>query len=81
MQYARKIMNLNEEVIRKLSDRDLQGVLRLGIVEYLATHRVSKIISRLTDAFPNLDLRLRFDLSRNLRNELEKGELEQDTVN
>jgi DNA-binding transcriptional LysR family regulator len=76
LQYARKIMKLNEEVIRKLSDRDLHGVLRLGIVEYLATHRVSKIISRLTEAFPNLDLRLRFDLSRNLRTELEKGELD-----
>lgn len=74
--YAHKILALNEEVIRKLGSRNLKGKLRLGIVEYLATHRVAKIVSRLKKAFPHLDLRLRVDLSSKLLAELQAGELD-----
>jgi DNA-binding transcriptional LysR family regulator len=76
LSYARRILKLNDETVLHLSGKEIQGTLRLGIVEYLAPHRLPQIISKLRAVYPRLDLRLRIDLSSRLRNELEEGKLD-----
>jgi DNA-binding transcriptional LysR family regulator len=76
LSYARRMLKLNDETVLRLSGKELQGTLRLGIVEYLAPHRLPGIISKLRLSYPRLDLRLRIDLSSRLRNELEEGKLD-----
>ncbi|WP_165967894.1 LysR family transcriptional regulator [Sapientia aquatica] len=76
LSYARRILAINDETIFRMSDFEIKGMLRLGVVEYLAPHRVPAILSRLRATFPKLDLRLKIDLSGSLLRELEEGKLD-----
>ena len=74
--YAHRILKLNDETVLRLTETEMEGTLRLGVVEYLAPHRLPEIISKLRRAYPRLDLRLRIDLSSKLHAELEAGKLD-----
>lgn len=74
--YAHRMLKLNDETVLRLTETEIEGTLRLGIVEYLAPHRLPLIISKLRRAYPRLDLRLRVDLSSKLHSELEEGKLD-----
>lgn len=74
--YARRMLRLNDETVQRFVETDVQGVLRLGIVEYLAPHRLPDIISKLRSLYRHLDLRLRIDLSSRLLTELEMNNLD-----
>ena len=74
--YAHRMLKLNDETVLRLTQTEIEGTLRLGVVEYLAPHRLPEIISRLKRAYPRLDLRLRIDLSSKLHAELEQGKLD-----
>jgi DNA-binding transcriptional LysR family regulator len=76
LSYARRILRLNDETVLRMSDPEVQGRLRLGIVEYLAPHRLPEIISKLRSAYPKLDLYLKIDLSSNLRKDLDEDKLD-----
>lgn len=74
--YANRMLKLNDETVLRLTETEIEGTLRLGIVEYLAPHRLSEIISMLRRAYPKLDLRLRIALSTALHTELNDGKLD-----
>lgn len=74
--YAHRMLKLNDETVLRLTETEIEGTLRLGIVEYLAPHRLPDIISMLRRAYPRLDLRLRIALSSTLHTELEEGKLD-----
>lgn len=74
--YAHRMLKLNDETVSRLTHTEMEGTLRLGIVEYLAPHRLPIIMSKLQRAYPKLDLRLRIDLSSKLHAELETGKLD-----
>ncbi len=74
--YAHRLLKLNDETVLRLTETELEGTLRLGVVEYLAPHRLLGIISKLKRTYPKLDLRLRIDLSSQLHSELEDGKLD-----
>ena len=74
--YAHRMLKLNDETVLRLTETEIEGTLRLGVVEYLAPHRLPEIISKLRRAYPRLDLRLRIDLSSKLHSELEEGKLD-----
>ncbi len=76
LSYARRILQLNDETILRMSGSEMQGELRLGVVEYLAPHRLPEIISKLRSTYPRLDLRLKIDLSRRLRSDLAEDKLD-----
>lgn len=73
---ARQILNLNDQTMMRMADFELRGSLRLGVVEYLAPHRLPGIIARLRSTFPGLDLRLKIDLSGSLHRDLDDGKLD-----
>lgn len=74
--YARRMLRLNDETVQRFSETEIQGILRLGIVEYLAPHRLPGIVARLRAIYPQLDLRLRIDLSSSLLDDLKMGNLD-----
>jgi len=74
--YAHRMLKLNDETVSRLTHTEMEGTLRLGIVEYLAPHRLPVIMSKLSRAYPKLDLRLRIDLSSKLHTELDEGKLD-----
>ena len=64
--YAKKILNLNDEVLGQLDSAAISGKVRLGIPSEFATTLLPKIVGRFIRAYPNVVLEVHCDLSKNL---------------
>ncbi|MBV8747522.1 MAG: LysR family transcriptional regulator [Xanthobacteraceae bacterium] len=73
--YARRILALTEEA-RQVVGQPGESVIRLGIPEDFAAARLTEVLARSMRARPKLRLDVRCDLSVNLRNELDRGDLD-----
>lgn len=65
-EYAKKILNLNDEALGQLDNAAIFGKVRLGIPSEFATTLLPKIIGRFIKAYPNVILEVHCDLSKNL---------------
>ena len=65
-QYAQKILQLNDQLQSEFLDNPLTGQIRLGIPSEFATTLLPKVISRFAAAYPEINLEVFSDLSRNL---------------
>lgn len=74
--YARRMLELNDESIRKLSAPELAGAIRLGILEYFVPDDLPAILARFARAFPGVELEARMGLSVDLREHLAAGRLD-----
>jgi DNA-binding transcriptional LysR family regulator len=68
--YARRILELNDESVRRIAEPPVTGVIRLGITEYFVPTELPHILSRFASAYPGVQLEARMGLSRELREEL-----------
>jgi DNA-binding transcriptional LysR family regulator len=73
--YARRILALAEEA-HQVVGQPGESVIRLGIPEDFAAARLTEVLARSMRARPKLRLDVRCDLSVNLRNELDRGDLD-----
>jgi DNA-binding transcriptional LysR family regulator len=73
--YARRILALTEEA-RQVVGQPGESVIRLGIPEDFAAARLTDVLARSMRASPKLRLDVRCDLSVNLRNDLDRGDLD-----
>ncbi len=64
--YARQILALNDEALRKLSGGQVSGRLRFGIPSEFATTLLPKIIGRFIQAYPAVTLEVSCELSKQL---------------
>jgi len=64
--YARKILNLNDEALGLLDNASISGKVKLGIPSEFATTLLPKIIGRFIKAYPNVVLEVHCDLSKSL---------------
>lgn len=76
LDYARQILRMNDEAYHKISSGGERRLLRLGIVEYLAPHRLPAILTHLRNAFPQYDIRVTVDLSSRLREHIRNETLD-----
>jgi len=74
--YARRILELNDESIRRIAEAPITGVIRLGITEYFVPTELPRILSRFAAAYPGVQLQVRMGLSRDLRKEMAVGDLD-----
>jgi DNA-binding transcriptional LysR family regulator len=65
--YARRILELNDESMRRIARPPVSGVLRLGITEYFVPAELPRILSRFAAAYPGVQLEVRMGLTRDLR--------------
>lgn len=64
--YAKQILNLNDEVLGQLDSAAISGKITLGIPSEFATTFLPKIVGRFIQAYPNVILEVNCDLSKNL---------------
>ncbi len=74
--YAKQMLRINDEAVYRLAQGQHRVQMRLGLVEYLAPHRLPSIVSNLTQAFPQYDFSVKIDLSKRLRADLLEGKLD-----
>jgi DNA-binding transcriptional LysR family regulator len=76
LSYARRILSLEQEARDALAQPAGEGVLRLGIPEDFAAHRLTELLSNFARSRPGLRLDVRSGLSVQSRRALERGELD-----
>jgi DNA-binding transcriptional LysR family regulator len=68
--YARRILELNDESMRRMAEPPVTGVIRLGITEYFVPDQLPVILGRFAAVHPGVHLEVTMGLSRDLRSEL-----------
>lgn len=74
--YARKIIRLNEEAIASFDDNRLEGTLRIGTPDDYADRYMPEIIQRFAKSHPNVELYITCEPSNSLTEKMSKGELD-----
>lgn len=64
--YAKRILSINDEAVASFNATKVTGQLKLGIPSEFATTLLPKILSRFANTYPNVNLEIVSDLSRNL---------------
>ena len=73
LSYARRLLDLNDEVVARVSEPRMQGVVRLGTPEDFATRHLPQVLARFTQAYPAVALEVTCDLTLNLLECFRKG--------
>ena len=74
--YARRILELNDESVRRVAEPPVAGEIRLGITEYFVPNQLPAILARFAAAYPGVQIEVRMGLSRELRDELARGKFD-----
>ncbi len=74
--YARRMLELNDEMLTAVRGHAVEGELRFGLPQDLATGALPAALSRFARAHPGVRIQVRVDRNRALLDALEQGELE-----
>jgi DNA-binding transcriptional LysR family regulator len=74
--YARRMLELNDESVRRVAEPPMQGIFRLGITEYFVPAELPRLLARFGAAYPGVQLEVRMGLSSELREALRAGGLD-----
>jgi len=74
--YARRMLSLHDESLRRLAHPGVAGRARLGVTEYFLPAELPRLLSAFAAAHPHVQLDVRMGLSRDLRAELRAGRLD-----
>jgi len=76
LDYARRMLELNDESLRLIAKPRVAGRVRLGVTEYFVPTELPRILSRFAAAHPGVQLEVRMGLTRDLRPEIDAGRLD-----
>lgn len=71
--YARRLLDLNDEVVARVNEPYIEGVVRLGTPEDFATRHLPDVLARFAQAYPAVALEVTCDLTLNLLERFRKG--------
>ena len=71
--YARRLLDLNDEVVSRVREPHMHGIVRLGTPEDFATRHLPDVLARFTQAYPAVALEVTCDLTLNLLERFRKG--------
>lgn len=71
--YARRLLDLNDEVVARVNEPAMHGTVRLGTPEDFATRHLPGVLARFTQAYPAVSLEVTCDLTLNLIERFRKG--------
>jgi DNA-binding transcriptional LysR family regulator len=74
--YALRMLQLNDAAVGDLKNGQLSGTLNLGIVEYLAPHRLPTLLANARRQMPRLELSVHLGLSHELLSRFDAGGLD-----
>lgn len=64
--YARKILALNDESVRRISEPSLSGNFRLGVAEFILPDQLHLVLGEFSRAFPQVHLSVQVAMTREL---------------
>lgn len=73
---AKKLLSEGEGLVAEMRSPLLSGEIRIGILEYIAPHRIPEILDSLRPQLPAANLKFRVGLSRALIQEIDNGEID-----
>ena len=76
LNYARRIIRLNNEAIAAFDDNRLEGTLRIGTPDDYADRYMPEIIGRFAKTHPNVELYIVCEPSVDLAERIQRGELD-----
>jgi DNA-binding transcriptional LysR family regulator len=71
--YARRLLDLNDEVVARVNEPHMHGIVRLGTPEDFATRHLPGVLARFAQAYPAVALEVTCDLTLNLLERFRKG--------
>jgi DNA-binding transcriptional LysR family regulator len=72
-EYARRMLDLNDEMVSRIQEPAMRGLVRLGAPEDFATRHLPDVLARFAQAYPQVDLEVTCDLTMNLIERFRKG--------
>ncbi|MCG7939884.1 MAG: LysR substrate-binding domain-containing protein [Candidatus Thiodiazotropha lotti] len=76
LNYARRILSLNDEAAAALKPIPLQGQIRFGVTQDFADRGLAAVLARFADSHPGVRLDVRVNPSCELKQEIAKGKLD-----
>lgn len=74
--YARRILSLNDELVARVGEPELSGLVRLGAPEDFATGHLPKVLARFARSHPQVALEVTCELTLELLDRFESGGLD-----
>ncbi len=74
--YARRLLDLNDETLRRFAEPAAEGELRLGVADYFLSDHLPRVLSQFAKIYPRLRIDLRVGLCGDLVGGLESGDLD-----
>lgn len=76
LDYARRLLALNDETLASVGAPDLRGPLRIGSIYDATEFLLPPLLARFSQLYPNLQLEVRTDRTAHLLQALKQGEIE-----
>jgi DNA-binding transcriptional LysR family regulator len=76
LEYARRLLALNDEAVESLAAQDLRGPLRIGSIYDATEFLLHPLLARFTSLYPNLQIEVHTDRTVQLMQALKRGEIE-----
>lgn len=74
--YARRLLALNDEAVRRMIAPPLRGHLRLGVADHFVPQHLAPILARFARSYPDVQLEVEVGRSHELRAACERGSLD-----
>jgi DNA-binding transcriptional LysR family regulator len=74
--YARRLLTLNDEAVRRMIAPPVRGHLRLGVADHFVPQHLAPILARFAHTYPDVQLEVEVGRSAELRTACEKGALD-----
>lgn len=74
--YARRLLALNDEAVRRMIAPPVKGRLRLGVADHFVPQHLAPILARFSRTFPDVQLEVEVGRSHELRAACERGALD-----
>ncbi len=75
LSYARRMIDLNDEVLARLTSQDFEGELFLGVPHDIVYPAIPQVLHRFNAAYPRMKVQLVSSYTSRLRRMLERGEV------
>lgn len=76
LDHARRILNLNDELVARLREPELSGMVRLGAPEDFATSHLSNVLARFSRSYHKVALEVTCELTLELLEHFQTGALD-----
>ncbi|PSL22351.1 LysR family transcriptional regulator [Shimia abyssi] len=74
--YARRMVTLNDEVMRRLTDDAFEGEVSLGVPHDIVYPAIPRVLQQFNAAFPRVKVHLVSSFTRGLKEQFEKGKID-----